>query len=66
MSVNRKAVVIYGTYQEVGGNLMVNKQLEPICHHIALYKMYGIVIQHFYLLHFYARKFIIVQIRNYH
>ena len=26
---------------------MVNKQLEPICHHIALYKMYGMVMQHF-------------------
>ena len=46
---------------------MVNKQLEPICHHIAVYKMYGIVIQHFiYFMHFYARKFIIARIHNYH
>ena len=54
------------SYQEVGGSLMVNKQLEPIFHHIALYKMYGIVIQHFIYFIFYARKFRIAQIRNYH
>ena len=54
------------SYQEVGGNLMVNKQLELICHHIALYKMYGISIQHSIYFIFYARKFIIARIRNYH
>ena len=54
------------SYQEVGGNLMVNKQLELICHHIALYKMYGISIQHSSYFIFYARKFIIARIRNYH
>ena len=53
-------------YREVGGNLMVNKQLELICHHIALYKMYGIVIQHSIYFTFYARKFIIAWIHNYH
>ena len=45
---------------------MVNKQLEPICHHIALYKMYEIAIQHSIYFIFYARKFIIAQICNYH
>ena len=54
------------SYQEVGGNLMVNKQLEPICHHIALYKMYGTAIQHYIYFIFNARKFIIARVCNYH
>ena len=56
----------FHSYQEVVGNLMVNKQLEPICHHIALHKMYEIAIQHSIYFVFYARKFIIARIRNYH
>ena len=43
---------------------MVNKQLEPICHHIV--KMYGIAIQHYIYFILNARKFIIARIRNYH
>ena len=45
---------------------MANHQLELIFHHIVLYRMYRIIIQNwnttFYLLQFYAHKFVVPSI----